>query len=148
MELDSLYQEVILEHYKRPLHKSLKEDPTIQVHHINTSCGDEITLNLHTDGEVVEDITWEGIGCSISQASTSVVSDLVRGKSITETLAIIDAFQAMIQSKGADSGDEGVLGDAHDRRDLLGQAHALRIEEPHGRSSSRFLPVGREGCSR
>ena len=111
MELDSLYQEVILEHYKRPLHKSLKEDPTIQVHHLNTSCGDEITLNLHTDGEVVEDITWEGIGCSISQASTSVVSDLVRGKSITETLAIIDAFQAMIQSKGSDSGDEDVLGD-------------------------------------
>ncbi len=111
MELDSLYQEVILEHYKRPLHKSLKEDPTIQVHHINTSCGDEITLNLHTDGKVVHDITWDGIGCSISQASTSVVSDLVRGKSITETLAIIDAFQAMIQSKGADSGDEDVLGD-------------------------------------
>jgi nitrogen fixation NifU-like protein len=99
MELDSLYQEVILEHYKRPLHKSLKADPTIQVQHINTSCGDEITLNLHTDGKVVQDITWDGIGCSISQASTSVVSDLVRGKSITETLAIID------------SGDEGVLGD-------------------------------------
>jgi nitrogen fixation NifU-like protein len=58
MELDSLYQEVILEHYKRPLHKSLKADPTIQVQHINTSCGDEITLNLHTDGKVVQDITW------------------------------------------------------------------------------------------
>lgn len=111
MELDSLYQEVILEHYKRPLHKSLKAEPTIQVQHINTSCGDEITLNLHTDGKVVQEITWDGIGCSISQASTSVVSDLVRGKSITETLAIIDSFQAMIQSKGADSGDEGVLGD-------------------------------------
>ena len=111
MELDSLYQEVILEHYKRPLHKSLKAEPTIQVQHINTSCGDEITLNLHTDGKVVQEITWDGIGCSISQASTSVVSDLVRGKSITETLAIIDAFQAMIQSKGSDAGDEGVLGD-------------------------------------
>jgi hypothetical protein len=53
MELDSLYQEVILEHYKRPLHKSLKANPTIQVQHINTSCGDEITLNLHTDGKTV-----------------------------------------------------------------------------------------------
>ena len=111
MELDSLYQEVILEHYKRPLYKSLRADPTIQVQHINTSCGDEITLNLHTDGKVVQEITWDGIGCSISQASTSVVSDLVRGKSITETFAIIDAFQAMIQSKGADSGDEDLLGD-------------------------------------
>ena len=111
MELDSLYQEVILEHYKRPLHKSLKPSPTIQVHHINTSCGDEITLNLHTDGKVIEDVTWDGVGCSISQASTSVISDLVRGKSIQETLSIIDAFQAMIQSKGTDTGNEEVLGD-------------------------------------
>ncbi len=76
MELDSLYQEVILEHYKRPLNKALKPNPTIQVQHINTSCGDEITLNLHTDGKKVIDVSWEGIGCSISQASTSVVSDL------------------------------------------------------------------------
>ena len=74
-------QEVILEHYKRPLHKSLKANPTIQVQHINTSCGDEITLNLNTDGTVIQDITWDGIGCSISQASASVVSDLVRGVS-------------------------------------------------------------------
>lgn len=111
MELDSLYQEVILDHYKRPLHKSLKAAPTIQVHHVNTSCGDEITLNLHTDGSIVNDVTWDGVGCSISQASTSVVSDLVRGKSIADSLALIDAFQTMIQSKGADSGDEDVLGD-------------------------------------
>ena len=111
MELDSLYQEVILDHYKHPLNKSLADQPTIQVHHVNTSCGDEITLNLHTDGSKVEQITWDGVGCSISQASTSVVSDLVRGKSVDEALAIIDAFQTMIQSKGSDAGDEEVLGD-------------------------------------
>lgn len=111
MELDSLYQEVILDHYKHPQHKSLAPNPTIQVHHVNTSCGDEITLNLHTNGAIVDEITWDGVGCSISQASTSVVSDLVRGKSITEALAIIDSFQAMIQSKGSDSGDEDILGD-------------------------------------
>lgn len=111
MELDSLYQEVILDHYKHPQHKSLAPNPTVQVHHVNTSCGDEITLNLHTNGTTVDEITWDGVGCSISQASTSVVSDLVRGKSITEALAIIDSFQAMIQSKGSDSGDEDILGD-------------------------------------
>jgi len=111
MELDSLYQEVILDHYKHPQHKSLSPNPTVQVQHVNTSCGDEITLNLHTNGTSVEDITWDGVGCSISQASTSVVSDLVRGKSIAEALAIIDAFQAMIQSKGNDAGNEDVLGD-------------------------------------
>lgn len=111
MELDSLYQEVILDHYKRPLNKSLKGNPTVQVHHVNTSCGDEITLNLHTDGTLVSEVSWDGVGCSISQASTSVVSDLIRGKTINEALTIIEAFQAMIQSKGTDSGDEELLGD-------------------------------------
>jgi nitrogen fixation NifU-like protein len=111
MELDSLYQEVILDHYKRPLNKSLKGNPTVQVHHVNTSCGDEVTLNLHTDGTLVSEVSWDGVGCSISQASTSVVSDLIRGKTISEALTIIEAFQAMIQSKGTDSGDEELLGD-------------------------------------
>ena len=111
MELDSLYQEVILDHYKRPLNKSLKGNPTVQVHHVNTSCGDEITLNLHTDGTLVSEVSWDGVGCSISQASTSVVSDLIRGRTISEALTIIEAFQAMIQSKGTDSGDEELLGD-------------------------------------
>jgi nitrogen fixation NifU-like protein len=111
MELDSLYQEVILDHYKRPLNKSLKGNPTVQVHHVNTSCGDEITLNLHTDGTLVSEVSWDGVGCSISQASTSVVSDLIRGRTINEALTIIEAFQAMIQSKGTDSGDEELLGD-------------------------------------
>jgi len=61
MELDSLYQEVILDHYKHPQHKSLSPNPTVQVHHVNTSCGDEITLNLHTNGTSVEDISWDGV---------------------------------------------------------------------------------------
>lgn len=111
MDLDSLYQEVILDHYKHPHHKALSANPTVQVQHVNTSCGDEITLNLHTNGKIVEEVTWDGIGCSISQASTSVVSDLVRGKPIDEALSIIDSFQTMIQSKGTDLGDEAVLGD-------------------------------------
>ena len=111
MELDSLYQELILDHYKHPQHKTLSPNPTVQVHHVNTSCGDEITLNLHIDGISVNNVTWDGVGCSISQASTSVVSDLVRGKTIAEALEVIDAFQTMIQSKGADSGNEDILGD-------------------------------------
>ena len=111
MELDSLYQEVILEHYKRPLNKVLSENPLVQVHHVNTSCGDEITLNLDLNGEVISQITWDGVGCSISQASTSVVSDLLKGKSTSDALTLIDEFQAMLQSKGADLGDEDHLGD-------------------------------------
>ena len=111
MDLDSLYQEVILEHYKRPLNKGLKPQPQVQVHHVNTSCGDEVTLNLHSDGHAVSDISWDGVGCSISQASTSVATDLLKGKTLSEAVSLIETFQAMIQSKGSDSGDEDVLGD-------------------------------------
>lgn len=111
MELDSLYQEVILDHYKRPLNKALAPNPDVQVHHVNTSCGDEITLNLHMQGEVISNVTWDGVGCSISQASTSVMSDLLKGKSSAQALALVDEFQGMIQSKGLDSGNEEHLQD-------------------------------------
>lgn len=111
MELDSLYQEVILEHYKRPLNKALLPNPTVQVHHVNTSCGDEITLNINFIDDCVQDISWEGVGCSISQASTSIVSDLLQGKSSSQALQIIERFQTMLQSKGADAGDEDILED-------------------------------------
>lgn len=111
MELDSLYQEVILDHYKRPHNKALAPAPTIQVHHVNTSCGDEVTLNLHYQAGKIEQISWEGVGCSISQASTSVMSDLLTGKNQAEARALIDEFQAMLQSKGSDSGNEERLED-------------------------------------
>ena len=111
MDLDALYQEVILDHYRRPQNKALAPNPIAQVQHINTSCGDEITLNLHLAGDRVESVTWDGIGCSISQASTSVMSELVKGKEITEALSLLTEFQAMLQSKGADRGDEARLED-------------------------------------
>lgn len=111
MELDSLYQEVILDHYKRPLNKALAPNPDIQVHHVNTSCGDEVTLNLHLDGDVIAKVSWDGVGCSISQASTSVMSDLLIGKRADQALALVDEFQAMLQSKGTDSGNEENLQD-------------------------------------
>jgi nitrogen fixation NifU-like protein len=111
MELDNLYQEVILDHYKRPKNKELKPNPTVQVHHVNTSCGDEITLNLKLSGDLVESVTWTGVGCSISQASTSVMSELLTGKSSSESLDLVDEFQRMLQSKGSDLGNESRLED-------------------------------------
>ena len=110
MELNSLYQEVILDHYKRPHHKGLVVGD-IQVHHINPSCGDEITLSLQLDGEKVSNITWDGMGCSISQASVSIMSDLLIDKSVSEAASILDAFVEMMQSKGQSEGDENVLED-------------------------------------
>jgi nitrogen fixation protein NifU and related proteins len=112
MNLDNLYQEVILDHYKNPLNKSLSTDFDVQVHHINPSCGDEITLNLTLDGQVIKEISWDGVGCSISQASVSIASDLLTGKTISVADAITEDFMDLMQSKGKKTGDEEVLEDA------------------------------------
>jgi nitrogen fixation NifU-like protein len=112
MNLDNLYQEVILDHYKNPLNKSLSTEFDVQVHHINPSCGDEITLNLTLDGQLIKEITWDGVGCSISQASVSIASDLLTGKTVSVADAITEDFMELMQSKGKKSGDEEVLEDA------------------------------------
>jgi len=112
MELDNLYQEVILDHYKRPQNKKLSTTFDAQVHHVNPSCGDEIDLNLIIANGVVSNISWDGVGCSISQASVSILSDLLIGKPITQAYSIFDQFVALMQSKGAVVGDEAVLEDA------------------------------------
>jgi nitrogen fixation NifU-like protein len=112
MELDNLYQEVILDHYKRPQNKKLSPTFDAQVHHVNPSCGDEIDLNLTIADGVVSNISWDGVGCSISQASVSILSDLLIGKPITQAYSIFDQFVALMQSKGAVVGDEEVLEDA------------------------------------
>jgi nitrogen fixation NifU-like protein len=112
MQLDSLYQEVILDHYKRPQHKGLSSTYDAQVHHVNPSCGDEITLNVTLDADKVTAITWDGVGCSISQASVSILSDLLLGKSISEADLILNNFTELMQSKGTMVGDDAILEDA------------------------------------
>ena len=111
MQLDSLYQEVILDHYKNPHHKGLPMGE-IQVHHVNPNCGDEITLSLTIKNGTIEDLIWDGVGCSISQASASIMSDLVTGKSVAQASEALTQFTQLMQSKGAISGDEEVLEDA------------------------------------
>jgi nitrogen fixation NifU-like protein len=111
MELDSLYQEVILDHYKHPLNKKLHSEYSAQVHHVNPSCGDEITLNVTIVNNVVNKVSWDGVGCSISQASTSIASDLMIGKGLDEALKIVDSFSDLMSSKGTKAGDEDILED-------------------------------------
>ena len=112
MNLDTLYQEVILDHYKNPLNKKLSATFDAQVHHINPSCGDEITLNLTAVNGVITAITWDGVGCSISQASVSIASDLLIGKTFVQAQALSDEFVDLMQSKGKKAGDEATLEDA------------------------------------
>jgi nitrogen fixation NifU-like protein len=110
--LESMYQEIILDHYKRPHHKGLREPFDAEVHHVNPTCGDEVTLRVKLDGETVVDVSYDGQGCSISQASTSVMTDLVIGRTVPEALALSEEFLAMMQSKGQVEPDEDVLEDA------------------------------------
>ena len=111
-ELDSLYQEIILDHYKNPLNKGLRDPFEAEVHHVNPTCGDEVTLRVHVEGGSVGDVSYDAVGCSISQASTSVLTDLVIGKSVDEAMAIHEAFLTLMQGKGQVEPDEEVLEDA------------------------------------
>ena len=112
MQLDNLYQEVILDHYKHPENKGLAAAYDAQVHHINPSCGDEITLNITLDGSLVKSVSWDGLGCSISQASVSIMSGLMIGKDIAESQVVFDNFVQLMQSKGSGHPDESILEDA------------------------------------
>ncbi len=111
--LDALYQEIILDHYKHPHNKGLRDDFGAEVHHVNPTCGDEITLRVHLadGGQVVADVSYDSLGCSISQASASVLTDLVIGKTVDEAMAVHQEFQTLMQGKGTVEPDEDVLED-------------------------------------
>jgi len=111
MNVDSLYQEIILDHYKHPHGAGLREPYEAEVHHVNPTCGDEITLRVHLDGERVADVSYAAEGCSISQASASVLNDLIMGKTVTEGLSILDEFQHLMQGRGKVEPDEDTLED-------------------------------------
>ena len=111
MNVEDMYQEIILDHYKAKEFSGLRDPYEAEVHHVNPSCGDEITLRVHLDGDHVADVSYDGLGCSISQASTSVMAGLVRDKNLHAGLALHDEFLTMMQSKGNFEPDEETLED-------------------------------------
>jgi nitrogen fixation protein NifU and related proteins len=113
--IDSMYQQIILDHYKHPHHHALPDDFDAEVHHVNPTCGDEVTLRVKLDGGTVADLGWDGEGCSISQASTSVMSELVVGRPVEDALALQRKFLELMQSRGQaelSDADEEQLEDA------------------------------------
>jgi nitrogen fixation NifU-like protein len=114
-DLDSLYQEIILDHYKNPLNAGLREPYEAEVHHVNPTCGDEITLRVHLSGSgedaVVEDVSYAAEGCSISQASASVMADLVIGRTVAEAASLHEEFLTLMQGRGTVEPDEDRLED-------------------------------------
>jgi nitrogen fixation NifU-like protein len=119
MQLESLYQEIILDHYRHPHHRGLREPFDAQVHHVNPTCGDEVTLRVTLkdagDEPAVADVSYDALGCSISQASVSMLTDLVIGKPVSEAMEINAAFVELMHgastARDAEPDDE-VLGDA------------------------------------
>ncbi|WP_433238598.1 Fe-S cluster assembly sulfur transfer protein SufU [Streptosporangium sp. CA-135522] len=113
MIAESMYQELILEHYKHPQGRGLRDPYDAEVHHVNPTCGDEITMRVKLgDGGKVEDVSYDGQGCSISQAAASVLYELTEGSTVDETLAVVEEFTRLMQSRGQVEADEDVLGDA------------------------------------
>nr|WP_206028054.1 SUF system NifU family Fe-S cluster assembly protein [Rhodococcus kroppenstedtii] len=109
--MDAMYQEVILDHYKHPHGRGLRDPFDTEVHHVNPTCGDEVTLRVHVVDGTVADVSYDGQGCSISQAATSVLTDQVTGRAVTDALRTVDAFAEMVGSRGRVEGDEDVIGD-------------------------------------
>lgn len=111
MKVEELYQEIILDHYRGKHHSGLREPYDAEVRHINPTCGDEVRLRVHLDGDTVADVSYEAVGCSISQASTSVMSDLVIGRDVAYDLDLYEEFLTMMQGKGQVEPDEERLED-------------------------------------
>jgi nitrogen fixation NifU-like protein len=112
MDLEALYQEIILDHYRSPHHAGLREPYEGEAHHVNPTCGDEVTLRVHVEGDVVRDVSYDALGCSISQASTSILTDLLIGKTVPEAMAVHEDFVELMQGRGTAEPDEEVLEDA------------------------------------
>ena len=112
-DLDAMYQEIILDHYKHPHNAGLRDPFEAEVHHVNPTCGDEVTLRVHLsgDGSTVEDVSYDALGCSISQASVSVMTELVIGRRVDEAMGILDSFVELMQGRGNVEPDEDVLED-------------------------------------
>lgn len=112
MDIDQLYQDIILDHYRQPRGRGLREPYDVQVRHVNPTCGDEVDLRVRIVDGKITDISYEGMGCSISQASTSVAHELLTGRTVTEALSTVERFQEMVGSRGQVQPDESVLEDA------------------------------------
>lgn len=108
-ELDELYRDVILDHYRSPRHKGSLPSPTISREGLNPLCGDEVTIDLGLKGDVIAEVAFHGSGCSISQSSASMLTEAVLGKTLDEAEVLFRGFTAMMQ--GSNEIDPEALGD-------------------------------------
>lgn len=113
MELNNLYTELILEHNKNLENKREMLDKTISEHGHNPSCGDDLTINMKIEDENIVDLSYTGSGCAISQASASMMVDLLKGRSVDEALILTERFLGMIKREEIEEEKLEELGDAY-----------------------------------
>ncbi|WP_130513538.1 Fe-S cluster assembly sulfur transfer protein SufU [Krasilnikovia cinnamomea] len=111
MMMDQLYQDIILDHYKHPHGRGLRDPFGGEAHHVNPTCGDEITMRVAVEGGTLADISYDGMGCSISQASASVLHELLQGSDTAQAFRVHEAFLELMQGRGQVEPDEELLGD-------------------------------------
>jgi nitrogen fixation protein NifU and related proteins len=109
-QLDDLYQEIILDHYRHPRNKGPMPDAMVSCQQDNPFCGDEITVQLNIKDGIVKDLMYDGRGCSISQASASMMTEELLGRPVDEALALAGRFRGLMQGQG-DDGEWEELGD-------------------------------------
>ena len=108
---DDLYQALILDHYRKPRNRGDLPGADRSAELLNPLCGDEIAVELKLDGDRISEVRFHGHGCSISQASTSVLTDQVIGVPLGDALKIVEGFVEMVGSRGTVEGDEDLIGD-------------------------------------
>ena len=111
-DLDSIYTDIIMEHSIATYNKRSLTDPTEKEHGHNPSCGDDITLEVKMNGDVIEDLSFTGHGCAISQASTSIMIDLLKGRKKQEAIELIEIFLKMIKREDVTEEEQQRLEDA------------------------------------
>ena len=156
MSLEGMYQELILDHHRNPVGKGLREPYSSEVHHINTSCGDELTVRVALDGDAIVGISWDGVGCAISQASMSMLTEMCTHASVAEFERLLSAVRAVMHGRGQVSPD-AILGDARAFEGVAQFAARVKcallgwmaVEDAvaQSRSTATEDPIGREGHS-
>lgn len=112
MEINQLYTELIKEHSMDKSKKRSLDDKTDSELGFNPSCGDELILNLKIEDGIIKDATYEGVGCAISQASTSMMIDVIKGKTIEDAKKVVEIFLKMIKNEITDEKELEKLQDA------------------------------------
>ena len=109
--LDTLYRQVIMDHYKHPRNRGVIEDDSLTINMNNPTCGDRIQLTLKVENDLVVDAKFEGEGCSISMSSASMMTQAIKGKPIDEALKLANNFSDMVQGKDIEIDEDLDLGD-------------------------------------